>query len=286
MIYKEINKHSLCGNSDQKPIEIYMFVDPLCPECWALEPILKKLQIEYGQYFRIRYVLSGQLTRMNAKSKQQHALANQFESTASRSGMSCDGSVWFDHPISAPYLASIALKAAELQGHRRGLRFLRKLQEQLFLKKSNVSDLQVLVECAKSAKLDVVEFMNDIYSNSASKAFQCDLKISSEMEVEEIPTLVFFNENIEDEGVKITGVYDYDVYVQILEEMLDVHPEPSDLPSMDDFLNYYELVATKEVAVVYGLTDVEAEKEMKKRMLQQKVEEVPAKYGSFWKYKN
>ena len=31
-----------CHGSDKKPIEIYMFIDPLCPECWALEPIIKK----------------------------------------------------------------------------------------------------------------------------------------------------------------------------------------------------------------------------------------------------
>ena len=44
------------------------------------------------------------------------------------------------------------------------------------------------------------------------------------MEVTEIPTLVFFNENIDDEGIKITGHYPYDVYVQIIEEMLTWHP--------------------------------------------------------------
>ena len=54
--------------------------------------------------------------------------------------------------------------------------------------------------------LDVTEFLSDIHSNSAAKAFQCDLKITSEMEVSEIPTLVFFNENIEEEGIKITGI--------------------------------------------------------------------------------
>ena len=49
-------KHHCHGN-DKKPIEIYMFIDPLCPECWALEPIIKKLQIEYGKYFSIKHVL-------------------------------------------------------------------------------------------------------------------------------------------------------------------------------------------------------------------------------------
>ena len=74
--------------------------------------------------------------------------------------------------------------------------------------------------CAESVGLDVDEFISDIHSNSAAKAFQCDLKITSEMDVTEIPTLVFFNENIEDEGIKITGHYPYEVYVQIIEEML------------------------------------------------------------------
>ena len=50
--------------------------------------------------------------------------------------------------------------------------------------------------------LDVEEFLHDINSSSAAKGFQCDLKITSEMEVTEIPSLVFFNQNIEEEGIK------------------------------------------------------------------------------------
>ncbi len=196
-----------CG-PEKKPLEIYMFIDPLCPECWALEPTLKKLHIEYGQYFRIRYILSGQLASLNiATKRKQEDLAEQWEKTASRSGMSCDGSLWKENPIDSPYIASFAIKAAELQGKHSGIRFLRFLQERLFLEKLDISNIEVLKECAEAAKLDLKEFMNDIYSESASKAFQCDIKITSEMEVDEIPTLVFFNENIEDEGLKVTGLY-------------------------------------------------------------------------------
>jgi len=60
-----------CSGSDKKPIEIYMFIDPLCPECWALEPILKKLQIEYGRYFSIKHVLSGRLADLNLCKKKE-----------------------------------------------------------------------------------------------------------------------------------------------------------------------------------------------------------------------
>ncbi|MBB6453056.1 hypothetical protein HNQ94_001504 [Salirhabdus euzebyi] len=48
-----------------KPVEIYVFIDPLCPECWSLEPILKKLTIEYGRFFKLRPIVSGKLTSLN-----------------------------------------------------------------------------------------------------------------------------------------------------------------------------------------------------------------------------
>lgn len=274
-----------CHGNEKKLLEIYMFVDPLCPECWALEPIIKKLQIEYGRFFSIKYILSGRLASLNISKKQNYEnIADLWEKTASRTGMSCDGSLWFDTPISSPHLASIAIKAAELQGRKAGIRFLRKLQEGIFLEKQNISSFEVLKEIASSTGLDVDEFVLDIHSDSAGKAFQCDLKITSEMEVDEIPTLVFFNENIEEEGIKITGYYPYEVYEQILEEMLPVKPEKSTPPTLESFLQCFKLVATKEVSVVYNLSMSEAEKEMKKLQLKQVVEQVPAKYGMFWRY--
>ncbi|WP_409253442.1 ClpXP adapter SpxH family protein [Bacillus sp. SCS-153A] len=279
------NKNLQRCRPDKKPLEIYMFIDPLCPECWALEPILKKLHIQYGQYFRIKNVLSGKLTALNlTNKKKQENMASQWEKTASRSGMSCDGNLWFENPIDSPYLASIAIKAAELQGRHAGIRFFRKLQETLFLGKQNVSNLEVLTDIAQFSKLDLQEFKNDIHSESASKAFQCDLRITAEMDVDEIPTLVFFNENIEDEGIKVTGMYPFEVYVQILEEMLSIKPEPEALPSLENFLEYYQMVATKEIAVVYDMSMNEVDKQMKKWMLQKKVEKVPAKHGTFWRY--
>ncbi|MBM7659742.1 putative DsbA family dithiol-disulfide isomerase [Bacillus mesophilus] len=277
--------HSVASECGKKPLEIYVFIDPLCPECWALEPILKKLQIEYGKHFSIRHVLSGRLASLNLrKATLNGSIANVWERTASRSGMSCDGDIWFENPISTPFTASIAIKAAELQGRRVGLKFLRKLQELLFLQKQNISDEDVLVECAREVGLEMDEFVQDLHSESAAKAFQCDLQITSDMEVDQIPTLVFFNENIEEEGMKVTGLYSYDVYVRIIQDLLQASPEPSIPPPLEEFLQYFKFVATKEISVVYNLEPNEVEKEMKKLLLKQKVEVVPVKYGTFWRY--
>jgi predicted DsbA family dithiol-disulfide isomerase len=274
-----------CHGSDKKPIEIYFFIDPICPECWALEPLLKKLKIEYGRYFSIKHVISGKLANLNISKKNSFEnMAVQWEKTASRTGMSCDGNLWIENPISSPYIASIAIKAAELQGRRHGIRFLRKLQEVLFLEKQNISNLEVLKECAQNVGLDVDEFISDIHSESAAKAFQCDLKITVEMDVKEVPTLVFFNENTEEEGIKITGSYPYEIYVQILEEMLSEHPNQSPLPPIETFMRFFRLVGSQEIAVVYNMSIAEVDREMKKLLLKQMVEQIPAKHGMFWRY--
>lgn len=280
----DLMKHSSCFS--KKPLEIYVFIDPLCPECWALEPVLKKLRLEYGVYFRLRHVLIGKLSNLNDIPKKREAIADYWEKTASRTGMSCDGSLWIENPITSPYIVSIAIKAAELQGKKQGLRFLRKVQELVFLEKRNISDIQILVDCAKGASIDVDEFLQDIHSESAAKAFQCDLKITSEMEVTESPSLVFFNEHIEDEGLKISGLYSYDIYVQVLQEMLGKEPSPLPLPPLEEFLKYFGFVASKEIAVVYDMPVHEAEKELKKLVLQQKIRKIEGKHGSFWKYIN
>ena len=104
------------------------------------------------------------------------------------------------------------------------------------------------------------------------------------MEVQEIPTLVFFNENAEDEGIKITGLYPYEVYEQILEEMLSEQPIKNQPPPIESFLKYFKVVASKEIAVVYNMSISQVDREMKKLLLLQKVEQLPAKYGTFWRY--
>ncbi|OLO37226.1 dithiol-disulfide isomerase [Alkalihalophilus pseudofirmus] len=278
------------NNCNKKPLEIYIFIDPLCPQCWAFEPILKKMQVEYGQYFKIRYFVAGSLEYWNkpntktVETKKLEEIAKNWEMTASRTGMSCDGDLWFEDPITSPYTASIAIKAAEMQGQFAAMKFLRKLRELLFLDKKNISKENVLIECANKAGLDVEEFTKDLHSEGAVKALQCDVKMTKELGIDYSPTFVFFNDIIEDEGLKVTGFYPYEVYVEIIQQLLCFTPEPSQSITLEKFLSYYNFVATKEVAVVFNVSIVEAERMLKRLMLQQKVERVPVKYGTFWRY--
>ncbi|MDY0407911.1 ClpXP adapter SpxH family protein [Virgibacillus soli] len=269
----------------QKPIEMFVFIDPLCPECWSLEPYLRKLSLEYGRFFTIRPVLTNYLVPLqNEPFDTPRKMKEIWERTAKRTGMSCDGDLWDENPILTPWAASLAIKAAELQGKKSGRVFLRKLQESLFLKKQNITEKAVLLACAKEANLDIDEFKNDLESTSARNALQCDIRLTKEMEVDYIPTIVFINQRTEEQGIKVSGLYPYDIYVRVLEETLKKYLIPSEKPPLESFIAFYGVVGSKEISVVYDWSIATAEREMKKLQLKQIVKKMPAKHGNFWKY--
>lgn len=274
-----------------KPIELYTFIDPLCSECWAFEPLLKKLQVEYGEYFRIRTVVAGRLQSWNKCKDKNEKLAAQkkeittiWEMISPHPHMPCTENEKGENENASPYLTSIAIKAAELQGPQAGTRFVRQLREFLFLKKKNITRKETILTCAELAELDCEEFKKDLSSGSAAKALHCDMNTTNEMEVDVVPTFVFFNDNIEDEGIKVSGHYPYYVYIEILEEMLGFKPRRAEPISLEQFFAKYGFAATIEVAVVFDLTEEEAERRLKKLVLQQKVEAIPVKHGTFWRY--
>ena len=232
-----------------KPLEIYLFIDPFCTECWSLSPIITRLQMEYGDYFTIKYVLCGNLSSLNRKNGHDIRHYNHWKQIALKRNISYRDSQSLDE--FSPHLTAISIKAAELQGKRAGVHFIRRLQEMFFMENADITDVNVLQRCAKHVGLDVEEFIHDIYSSSAAKAFQCDLKISIEMEVTDMPAMVFFNENIEDEGLKISGIYSYRIYVQLLNEMLESYPQPAEKPPLEQFLTSNPIVATQDLAVIY-----------------------------------
>lgn len=262
--------------SGNKPMELYLFIDPFCIDCWNLSIIIKKLQIEYGNYFTLKYVLCGHLTLINKiPKKSNEKLMPSYKAINEKSN---------DDNMKNPHLTSISIKAAELQGKSAGERYIRRLQELLFLEHKDITNINIIQLGAKRAGLDVDEFTRDLYSASATNAYQCDMRISSEMEVTEMPAIVFFNEKIEDEGLKVTGLYSYDIYVQILTEMLDEHPKRAEIPSLEQFLTKNPNMSTHDLALIFDQSIEQVERQMKKLQLQRKVKKINSKNGYFWQY--
>ncbi len=266
MIPHALIEDSVIPYLETRPIELYVFVDPTCDDCWFLQPILRRLQVDYERYFTLRVILRTSLPTMNTP-----CLSDQNEEeTCGKSHAS---------------FPSIAIKAAEFQGKRAGLRFLSKIFEYSFLKSENVSSFSVLVEIAESLALDVEEFIKDFSSKNVHRSLQIDLYMAKEMEVDQAPTFVFFNENIEDEGLKVSGLYSYDVYEQILEELVGQTISPDSPPPLESLFGRFDTLATKEIAEIYRIPEKSAERELKKRLLQQNVERLSFQDTTLWRKK-
>lgn len=249
-----------------RPIELYVFIDPTCDVCWSLQPIIRKLQVEYERYFTLRMIIRTSLPKMN---------------TPCPSSSITDATGGVSHPS----FPSLAIKAAEFQGKRAGYRFISKMFEYSFLKSRNINSFSVLREIAEQLMLDVEEFISDFSSKNAQRSLQVDLYMAKEMEVDEAPTFVFFNENIEDEGLKVSGLYTYEVYEQILEELVGQSIIPNTPPPLENLFTKFDTLATKEIAEIYQIPEKSAERELKKRQLQQHIECLQFKDTTLWRKK-
>lgn len=266
MNYLTVIDDTLHYSASAKPIELYVFLDPYCKDCWSLQPLLRKMQIEYDHYFTLRIALKTPLKTMSTP-----ALPDPKDAKSTKR--------------SNPCFPSIAVKAAEFQGKRAGFRYLSCLLEYSFLKKRDVSSFSVLVEIAARINLDVDEFIEDFTSEETLRALQVDIFLGNEMEVDEAPTFVFFNSNIEDEGLKVSGLYDYEIYEQILEELVGVELLPDMPATIDSLFTRFDLLTTKEIAEMCHLAEKEAERELKKRLLKQEIERIPFQDRTLWRKK-
>lgn len=269
-------------NMVNRPVEIYAFIDPLCPKCWSLEAYFKKLSIEYGQYITIRPIISKHLSvltnhqLLNVQKMQQSSHDNihlKMEQSNEK------------QLVLFPWIA-LAIKAAELQGKNAGRMFLRKIQEKFFWEKKNISNESVLIHCAEEANLDVQEFKNDLFSTSAKNAYQCDLKITKDMGVYSSPTLVLFNQTTVEQGIKMAGIYTYTTYIQILKGLLKKELRPAKHTSLQEFLAHYQITTSQEVSIVFDLPVSKAIQELKKLQIKRKAIEVKMESTTYWKYNN
>ncbi len=246
-----------------KPVIIYYFINPFCDTYWDIEPILKKLTMEYGAFCSIRPVISHLF--LGPKN-------NKFEDEQSIHSLN----------TSDKYSISIAIKAAALQGNKAGSDYLRNIQGSLFLYQNEAPIETIIHHAAKQTNIDVHEFNNDLFSTSAKKAYESDRQLTHEMEVKQFPTFVFLSQHIEDYSIKVAGIHSYETYTFILEKVLEMEVVERSTPSCEDFLKLFKRFTTEDLAFVLDMTVKEAEKSLKKLQLMQKVNKVQHINYSFW----
>lgn len=238
-------------------IEIYSFFDPFNTDCFKLSAIISKLRIEYNQYIRIRHILNPSLKVLT---KCQAQSTSDFDNIA------------------------LAYKAAELQGRLRAERFIHLMQNEIIPKKDIITE-EMICDCIINAGLDYNEFKEDLQKSKLTESLKIDLHIAREMEIEQAPSLVFFNEDVHEEGLKVEGLYPYHIYTYIINELMGTPIEKNLPPKIEHYIQKKQLVTMEELLTIYEWPEKLMTKELKKLALQQKVEKLQYPEGDFWQSK-
>lgn len=103
-------------NQPQKTIDLYYVTDPICSHCWALEPVLRKFQEQYGQYCNFHTIMGGLLEKWDGFADASNVIsgpadvASHWREVGDHSRMPIDGTVWLDNPIHSSYPPSRVFK--------------------------------------------------------------------------------------------------------------------------------------------------------------------------------
>ncbi|RPD44195.1 ClpXP adapter SpxH family protein [Paracnuella aquatica] len=270
-----------------KPVKLLYFTDPICSSCWGIEPQLRKLKQEYGNYFNIEYRMGGLLKSWSEYGGRDvtgpQSVAPHWKEAAAFYEMPIDGDVWLEDPLHSSYPPSVAFKAAQLQGNEGANRFLRRIKEMVFLGNKNITKTEHLVQAATDAGLDAAQFEKD-YEQKAKELFEDDLSMAGAWGVRGFPTIYFIDE--EDNRFKVYGSKPYGVYEQALLKLVPGEPTKSKPASFETIFDVYETATLKEFAVFYDITSAAAESTLNSLVEAGKIIRLDFNAGPLWKRSN
>ena len=247
-----------------KKVNLLYFTDPICSTCWLMQPQLRKLIIEYSDYLEIDYCMGGLLPSWEnypgKMIRNKDDAYKYWESLSSDFAMPINPDVWKKDPLMSSFPPSIAFKAAQIQDREKAIVFLRRLNEQLFVKGNNISNNEIIIDEAYESGLDIARLLRDI-KEKAKELFEEDLKLASELYVKSMPTFIFTDRF--DNSVVLKGLQSFDAFAKVMKSFV---PEIADLKkqTLKSIFSKYNSLISIEYAFLRDLSLDNAEKELEK----------------------
>ncbi|WP_080057913.1 ClpXP adapter SpxH family protein [Spirosoma aerolatum] len=274
-------KTDLAAQAKQS-VSIIYFTDPICSTCWGIEPQLRKLKLEYGHSFDIEYRMGGLLPDWSYNSggiSKPSDVAPHWDEVSLYYDMPIDGDVWLEDPLSSSYPASIAFKAAQLQGEKKALLFLREIREMVFLQKKNIATWENLEAATRKVGLTVETFTAD-YNGQAQELFQQDLALARQVGVRGFPTLFFVGQTGNQE--KVYGYKPYADFENAIRKQLPLVSKSIIKTDWQNLFATYNTLTSREFAELSGMDRNEVDSYLQKLSEAGYLRKLTSKNGPLW----
>jgi predicted DsbA family dithiol-disulfide isomerase len=269
-----------------KPVQLLYFTDPICSSCWGIEPQLRKLKMDYGDFYDIEYRMGGLLQSWDTYGGRDvsgpNEVARHWDEVSIQYDMPIDGDIWLEDPLSSSYPPSIAFKAAQMQNEEKALVFLRRIKEMVFLEKKNIAKWEHLQLAAAKSGLDIEKLKTD-FDGKARELFEEDLKLAKSLGVRGFPT-IFFTDG-DDNRLKLYGAKPY---AQFEQTFLALYPEAVKsgyYKNDENLFTLYPTLTSKEFALLTGQSKKDAENALSLLENEHQVEKYNSKNGPLWRKK-
>jgi predicted DsbA family dithiol-disulfide isomerase len=270
-------------NNKSMLLKIIYFTDPICSACWGIEPQLRKLKLEYGEFIEIEYRMGGLLPDWSYNSggiSKPSDVAHHWDEVSKYYDMPIDGDLWLEDPLSSSYPPSIAFKAAQMQSNEKAVLFLREIREMVFLHKKNITNWMQLEIAAKKAGLNTEKFKAD-YEGSAKSQFESDLNLSRSMGVRGFPTLILVDTN--GRSNTIYGSKPYKDIETTIQQLIPSIKKNSYSTDWKTIFKYYPSLTAREYAELTAMPRQTTESYLDSLVKEKKLEKFTTKNGSIWR---
>ena len=247
-------------NPTKKTIELYYVTDPICSHCWALEPVLCRFLVQYGDYFNFHTVMGGLLEKWgdgpvdpaNGISGPQD-VAGHWREVGECSRMPIDGTLWYDNPVQSSFPPSRVFKVIQKKHNDRlAYEYLRRAREAVFAFNHNIAAKSVMIDIVNQLGLDGEAIVNEAEQPIGQQLLNDDFGLARSLGVRGFPTIIMIN--AENKGVKIVGGRPFESYVAGLKQVLNAEElQPKPQPSLTSLLEEEKLLFSKEIEVMYDL---------------------------------
>ncbi|GEK92050.1 DsbA family protein [Alkalibacterium kapii] len=156
-------------------IEIFLFVNPLGTKCYETEKAIESFSNERDEKVKVRFI-----PLLNFHTVGNIMKEREVQTLSNRNTLYTDS-----------FNASLAFQAASMQGKKKGRKFLMLLQDKVINEGKEVTR-ELFTQIAKSIKLDIEMFEEDIESDFTKTIFLKDQKLAQEMDIQHAPSCVLY----------------------------------------------------------------------------------------------